>query len=112
MKIMSDFFRSIDWWKMVPDQTIFKKCDNGNIGARSLDGDWIVVYLTDKAPETINLGCITSSSQATGWWINPLTAERTRIDLYPTASSATFTMPSDWQDAVLFLKGDNDSKRP
>lgn len=112
MKIMSDFFRSIDWWKMVPDQTIFKKCTNGNIGARSLDGDWIVAYLTDKAPETINLGYITSSSQATGWWINPLNGERTRIDLYPTASSATFTLPSDWQDAVLFLKGDDVSKRP
>ena len=112
MKIMGDFFRSIDWWKMVPDQTIFKKWTNGNIGARSLDGNWIVAYLTDKSPDTINLGFITASSKATGWWINPLSGERTRIGEYSTTESKTFTMPSDWQDAILLLKADNVPNTP
>jgi hypothetical protein len=106
MKIMGDFFRSIEWWKMVPDQKIFKKLTSGNVGARSSDGDWIVAYLTDKSPETINLGYITASSKATGWWINPLTGDRTRIDKYSTRESKTFTMPSDWQDAILLIKGE------
>lgn len=112
MKIMGDFFRSIDWWKIVPDQTVLKKWTNGNAGARSLDGDWIVAYLTDKSPVTINMGYITASSHATCWWVNPLTGERTRIGEYSTADSIIFTMPSDWQDAVLFIKGDKVLKKP
>jgi hypothetical protein len=108
MKIMGDFFRSIDWWKMVPDQAIFGKWTNGNVAARSSDGEWIVVYLTDKTPVTINLKYITAFSNATGWWINPLTGERTRIDEYATTESKTFTIPADWQDAVLYIKGTND----
>jgi hypothetical protein len=77
-----------------------------------LDGDWIVAYLTDKSPETINLGYITASSKATGWWINPLTGKRTWIDEYSTTGSKTFAMPSDWQDAILLIKGDNVAKTP
>ena len=108
MKIMGNFFRSVDWWKIVPDQEIFRKWTNGNVAARSSDGDWIVAYLTDKSAVTINLKCITAFSFATGWWINPLTGERTRIDDYPTSESKTFTLPAGWQDALLFIKGNKD----
>jgi hypothetical protein len=34
MKIMGDFFRSIDWWKIVHDQMIFEKWINGNVAYR------------------------------------------------------------------------------
>jgi hypothetical protein len=104
MKILGDFFRSIDWWKMVPDQTIFGKWTNGNVAARSSDGSWIVAYVTDKAPFSINLKYITASSNATGWWMNPLTGEKTRMDTFKTAESKSFIMPGGWQDAVLFLE--------
>ena len=106
MKIMGDFFRSVEWWKMVPDQTIFGKWTNGNVAARSSEGDWIVAYLTDKAPVTIDLKCITAFSNATCWWINPLTDERTRINTYPTNESKSFRIPEGWQDALLFIAGE------
>jgi hypothetical protein len=104
MKIMGDFFRSIDWWKIIPDQLIFEKWINGNVAARSSDGDWILAYLTDKAPVNIKLNYITASRSATGWWINPLTGERTKIGTYETSENKTFMFPKGWQDAVLFIE--------
>lgn len=104
MKIMGEFFRSIDWWKIVPDQLIFEKWINGNVAARSSDGDWILAYLTDKAPVTIKLNYITASKSATGWWINPLTGERAKIGTCKTSENKSFIFPKGWQDAVLFLE--------
>lgn len=104
MKIMGEFFRSIDWWKIVPDQLIFEKWINGNVAARSSDGDWIVAYLTDKAPVMVKLNFITASKSATGWWINPLSGEKIKIGTYKTSDNKTFILPEGWQDAVLFLE--------
>jgi hypothetical protein len=104
MKILGEFFRSIDWWKIVPDQLIFEKWINGNVAAHSSDGDWILAYLTDKAPVTLKLNYVTVSGSVTGWWINPLTGERTKTGTYKTSENRTFMIPKGWQDAVLFLE--------
>jgi hypothetical protein len=104
MKVLGDFFRSIDWWKMIPDQRIFEKWNNGNVAVRSSDGDWIVAYLTDKNPATMRLNYITASKMVNGWWINPVTGERTKTGTYKTSESQTFIIPEGWQDALLFLE--------
>lgn len=104
MKVMGDFFRSIEWWKIIPDQLIFEKWINGDVAARSSDGDWIVAYLTDKAPVTLKLNCITVSKSATGWWINPISGDRTKIGTFKTSENKTFMLPDGWEDAVLFLE--------
>lgn len=104
MKILGGFFRSIEWWKMIPDQMIFEKWINGNVAARSSDGDWIVAYLTDKSPVTIKLKNITSSNTVNGWWINPVTGERTMIGTFKTLENRTFSLPDGWQDALLLLE--------
>ena len=104
MKIMGEFFRSIEWWKLVPDQLIFDKWINGNVAARSSDGDWIVAYLTEKTPVTIKMNSITASKTVNAWWINPVTGERTKIGDYKTSESRTFRFPEEWQDAVLFIE--------
>ena len=103
MKIMGEFFRSFDWWNIVPDQAIFEKWIKGNVAARSSKGEWIIAYLTDKTPATIRLSYITASGSATGWWFNPLTGERTKSGTYRTSENKSFTIPEGWQDAVLFL---------
>ena len=104
MKILGEFFRSIDWWKMVPDQMIFEKWINGNVAARSSDGNWIVAYLTDRNAATIKLTYITASKTATAWWINPVTGVRTKIGTFKTSENRTFFLPESWQDALLFLE--------
>ena len=103
MKIMGEFFRSIDWWKIVPDQLIFEKQISGNVAAYSSDGDWIVAYLTDKIPVTIKLNNITASKTVNAWWINPVSGERTKTGTFKTSENKTFIIPEGWQDAVLFL---------
>jgi hypothetical protein len=105
MKIMGDFFRSVDWWKMVPDQTIFDKWVNGNVAARSSDGEWIIAYLTDRAPVSVDLKTLTSSTKVYAWWINPVNGDRTLINTYPATGYQDFTIPEGWEDAVLFIDG-------
>lgn len=104
MKIMGDIFRSIEWWKMVPDQLIFEKWITGNVAARSSGGDWIMAYITDKIPFTIKLNKITASKTVNVWWINPVTGERTKTGNYKTSETETFILPEGWQDAVLYIE--------
>ena len=104
MKIMGEFFRSIEWWKMIPDQTVFEKWINGNVAARSTDGGWIVAYITDKAPFRVKLNAITAGTSADAWWINPVTGERTKTGTYKTSENRNFMLPDGWQDAVLFIE--------
>jgi len=104
MKIMGDLFRSIDWWKIIPDQSVFEKEVNGNVAARSSDGDWILAYLTSKVPVIVKLNKITADKSVTGWWMNPLTGERTKIGTYTNAEEVTLTFPQSWEDAVLLIK--------
>lgn len=104
MMIMGNLFRSIEWWKLIPDQSIFVNHVNGNTAARSSDGDWILVYLTNMESVTLRLDNITASKTATGWWIDPLTGTRTEIGSFPTSANRDFFPPEGWQDAVLLIK--------
>ena len=104
MKVMGDFFRSIEWWKLVPDQSIIVNPVKGNVTARSVDGDWLLAYLTDGAPLTLKLSSITASDSATGWWIDPLTGARTKIGTFSTSEDHTFSHPQGWQDAILLIE--------
>ena len=103
MKIMGDFFRSLDWWRIVPDQKIFEKWISGNVAARSADGEWIVAYLTGKSPVRVNLNSITASKTADAWWLNPATGSRSSIGTFSTSGIAEFVIPEGWEDAVLYI---------
>ena len=104
MKVLGGFFRSIEWWKLVPDQSIIVNPVQGSVAAHSADGDWIVAYLTGSAAVTLRLGGITVSDSAAAWWIDPLTGARTKIGTYPTSASPAFSPPSGWQDAILLIE--------
>jgi hypothetical protein len=104
MKVMGDLFRSIKWWHLVPDRSIFSDWATGNVAARSSDGDWILAYLTGTAAVNVKLSSITASDSVSAWWIDPLTGARTKIGVYPTSRSKEFTPPSGWQDAILFVE--------
>jgi hypothetical protein len=108
MTIMGDALRSITWWKLVPDQSIFVNQLNGNAAARSADGDWILAYLTRPDTVTLHLDFITASKTATGWWINPVTGDRTKTGSFPSSGNRDFIPPASWQDAVLLIEKDRD----
>jgi hypothetical protein len=104
MKVLGDLFRSIDWWKLLPDPSLVLNGAKGDVAARSASGDWILAYLTGPAPVTINLGGITAPGPVTGWWIDPLNGIRTRIGTFPSHGSRAFAPPGGWEDAILLLK--------
>lgn len=104
IQIMGDLFRSIDWWRLVPDQSIFIDWTKGDVGARSSGGDWILAYLTSNEPVNIKMSAITASDSAMAWWVDPVTGTRTPIGVFPTARVKEFTPPSDREDVVLLIE--------
>ncbi len=104
IRVMGGVFRSLDWWKLVPDQALIVNAAKGDVAARSADGDWILAYLTGDTPVTIGIHGITGSKSAEGWWIDPLTGARTPIGRFPASGKRTFAPPSGCQDAVLLIK--------
>jgi len=104
MKIMGDIFRSISWWKLIPDQSVFVNQIKDNAVALSADGDWILAYLTNAEPVTIKMNMITASKSATAWWIDPLTGKKTMITKLITSENHTFSTPKGCEDAVLLIK--------
>jgi len=103
MKIMGDIFRSLEWWKLVPDESVFVDSANGNVTARSKDGDWIITYLTNMYPVTLKLNTITALKKVTAWWISPVTGKRKKIGTYDTSGNQIFLPPKNWRDAVLLI---------
>jgi lysophospholipase L1-like esterase len=103
-KIMGDLFRSITWWKLLPDQAILVNPVSGNVAARASDGDWLLAYLTTSAPVSIQMNKLASSGMVDASWINPVTGIRTHIGRYANAGTRSFTMPAGWEDAVLLCE--------
>jgi len=104
LKVLGSVFRSIEWWKLVPDQTVLVNGAKGDVAARSEEGDWIMAYLTGDSPVTLELRRITASASAAGWWIDPLTGARTGIGPFSTSQDHTFEPPHGCQDAILLLE--------
>ncbi len=104
MRVLGSIFRSISWWKLVPDPSILVDPIKGDVAARSADGDWILAYLTVDTPVTLKLQSITASDRAIGWWIDPLTGARIQAGTFSTSANRTFSPPAGWQDAVLLLE--------
>lgn len=104
MQIMGDLFRSLEWWRLVPDQSVFVDWTKGDVAARSSGGDWIVAYLTSKEPITIRLSAITASDSATAAWVDPVTGAKTAIGVFPTSRVKEFSPPAGWEDAVLLIE--------
>jgi hypothetical protein len=108
MKVMGEFFRSVEWWKLVPDQEIFTQPVAGNAAARSEDGTRIVAYLTRPDTVSIRLDRLTVSPGTTAWWIDPRSGDRTRLATLPATGSHKFMLPADWEDAVLLIEASTD----
>ncbi|MEP7110866.1 MAG: DUF4038 domain-containing protein [Ferruginibacter sp.] len=103
MKIMGDIFRSVEWWKLVPDQSVLVEIANGNVAARSGDRDWIIVYLTSMKPVTLKLNTITALNKVTAWWIDPISGKKEKIGKYNVSGNQAFFPPKNLQDVILLI---------
>ncbi|MCI0626432.1 MAG: glycoside hydrolase family 140 protein [Acidobacteria bacterium] len=109
LTILRNFFASMEWWKFVPDQSIFASGagsgDTLNAAMRSTDGDQIIVYLTNPTKVTLNLNKITAGSSVNATWFNPTNGEKESIGSFPTREPKplSFSTPPGWEDALLLL---------
>lgn len=107
MKVLKDIFSSHSWWELIPDQRIFThqsvEGTTLNTAARSESGEWIMAYLSSPTEVSIDLSKITAGSQVRAVWIDPKTGYISPIGHYPTTSTPSFTIPSGWEDALLWF---------
>jgi len=103
MKAVRDVFESVDWWNLVPDQTILTGGVIGNAAARSAKGDWIIVYFTSKDPVSLKLDKINAPS-VKGYRIDPRSGDKTDLGVLNTSAAYAYTLPEGWEDAVLIFK--------
>ncbi|MGD0743740.1 MAG: DUF4038 domain-containing protein [Verrucomicrobiota bacterium] len=103
MKVLGNIFRSLEWWKLVPDQSVISGIAEQRVAARSSDGDWILAYLPRGGKADINMDRMTSSKPVDAFWIDPKTGERRVIGTYSNSGTASFVAPAGWDDAVLLL---------
>jgi hypothetical protein len=101
--VLGQLMRSLSWWKLVPDQTVFSSAAGQNTAARSSDSTWVLVYLPANTSVTVKLDKIKTSDSATAWWVDPTAGTRTKIGTYTALGTKAFTAPNGWQDAVLLL---------
>jgi hypothetical protein len=98
-----------EWWRLVPDQTVFASGGNTegtvlNLGARHQDGRWIMVYLGDKASFSIDMSKITAAKEVVARWIDPRTGGTVAAGRFSNAGVQSFSTPEGWEDALLILE--------
>lgn len=102
VEIAGRFLRSLAWWKLVPDQSLLVN-EGECVAARSIKGDWVLVYLPTPITVTVKLDRV-GSAKSKASWINPVTGEKTLTEVHPPFTRPTFKPPEGWQDAVLFIE--------
>jgi len=110
MGILRKVFEALDeWWYLVPDQAVLAsggKTDGTvlNLAARHKDGEWLMVYLADKAEFSVDLNKLAAAGRATASWVDPRTGRQTPIGSFPTHGIQDFTTPEGWEDSLLIVE--------
>jgi hypothetical protein len=108
LTILKNFFTSLDWWNLVPDQSIIAdQTIPGsalNLAARAAGGEWVVVYLHRPTAVTLDLGKLAGSPGAAIQWIDPRDGSRQDAGQFPIASRPHLTTPAGWEDALLLAR--------
>ena len=118
MGVFKNIVTAREWWKLVPDQSVFVDGPGSgpylNAAARSVDGDWLLIYLAGKGSVTIHTDKIITSDRCKATWFDPRTGHATEVGTFPTGNlglgvfpettARTFTPPSTSEDAVLVLE--------
>jgi len=104
MKVLGDFLRSLDWWTLVPDQTVISGDAGERAAARSRNRDWAIVYLPSGGMVSVDLGALRTSGSAHASWMDPATGRRESAGSFPAAGTHQFTPPQGLADAVLLLQ--------
>jgi len=102
------FLARVEWWNLVPDQTIFASGGKTsgrvlNLSARHKDGKWVMVYLGSKSSFSTNMNKI-ASAKVNAFWIDPKTGDSVPIGKFSNSGIQSFSTPAEWEDALLILE--------
>ena len=104
MKVLSDFFTSIDWWKITPEHKLInQEFRGGHMAARSCDNDFAMIYYAYRWPLEVNIGSLGGGKPVSGEWIDPQNGEHMGKAVY-TDPVCQITSPARCDDALLLLK--------
>lgn len=110
---------SLPWWQRLPDQAIIEDGVSGgetlNTAIRSIDGSWMLVYLSSRCYVLVRLEKM-SSPRVKATWINPATGDENEAGVYETYTMPGFrkvrttkyqwfSTPDYWEDAILLFRG-------
>ena len=107
MRVLKDIFTARQWWKLIPDQSIFAEGSTDTmlrIAARSESGDWCMIYFGESATASINMSKAISGNSAAASWIDPRTGAQAKIGEFANTGIRSFSTPDGWEDAVLILE--------
>jgi hypothetical protein len=97
-----------EWWLLVPDQSILASGGRTDgtvlhLAARHAGGQWVMVYLADKAAFSVRMGKL-AAEKVRALWIDPKSGEATPAGSFPNAGVQSFATPDGWEDALLVLE--------
>lgn len=101
--VLRKILDSLEWWKLVPDASVFAGPAQ-TVALRSLPGGAILVYLSSPAAVSVHLDKIAASGPVQATWIDVRTGARTGAGTFPNKETASFSLPSGWEDALLLLR--------
>jgi hypothetical protein len=118
MGIMREIVTALPWTTMVPDQGVFSSGVGSegtlNTAIRTPDGKTALVYLSSRNPVFLHMDHIATKNVKVTF-INPATGKRRDPQTFPTGNVngkrfsdplvQPFTLPQQWEDAVLLLEG-------
>ncbi len=102
LTVLTKILGSMEWWQFVPDTSILTGGDR-SMAMRSKQGDAILIYLSSPAAVSVHMDKITASASVQAAWIDVRTGERTQAGAFPSQGTASFTLPSGWEDGLLLL---------
>jgi len=110
MGVLKKVFLGLEEWRnLVPDQTVLANGGqvNGrllNLAARHRDGKWAIAYFADKASFMVDLGNLSSGSEAEALWVDPRNGKSISIGSFAAKGMKSFSTPDGWEDSLLILR--------
>jgi hypothetical protein len=107
MTVMRDFFRSVEWWKLVPvHELIINQAENDTLKmvvSKSSDSKFLIAYLPDNQSVILNMKDLPGSYAVE--WMNPKTGVKEPARTVTGGNgNQEFKRPEGWEDAVLKLQ--------
>ncbi|MGA2617696.1 MAG: DUF4038 domain-containing protein [Thermoguttaceae bacterium] len=98
------------WWRLVPDQSVFASGGNTmgdvlHLAARHADGRWLMLYLAEQATFSVNLSKL-GAAKAKAFWLDPRTGDPLPIGDVSNVGQKSFSTPEGWEDALLVFEAE------